>query len=105
MSVAEILILGLAVNQVVEVWHHSTLFAKSRQKLELLREDPSLLKYRWLAKPVEMLTCPWCFSVWAALLVILAWYTPFWFLDLILAVSRLANLVNDAFKAIRDRRK
>lgn len=43
----------------------------------------------------ELLTCPWCFSIWAAVVVVFFYYlTPdAWLLILILAISGLASLV------------
>jgi hypothetical protein len=43
----------------------------------------------------ELLTCPWCFSIWAGLMVIFFYFlTPFaWLPILILAVSGIASLI------------
>ncbi|GIW89693.1 MAG: hypothetical protein KatS3mg109_0125 [Pirellulaceae bacterium] len=101
MSIIDLVIIALATNQIVEIWHHSSLFASIRQKLQLMNEDPELLPHKWLAKPVELLNCPWCFSVWVALLCVLLSFTIAWWLLAALACSRLANVINDALKKLR----
>jgi hypothetical protein len=98
MTVMTALISALAVWEIVEVWHHSSLFATRRAYLEV--------RGGWLA---DMLLCPFCLSVWVAFLVIfilkmdvhLAQHVPRWVIDCIqlpiygFAVARLANLFND----------
>jgi len=92
------LIAALAVWEIVEIWHHSQLFAGRRAWLEA--QD------NWLA---DLLLCPFCLSVWVSLIVLLTVGTsvhleqhwPRWLCDLVLlpvlvfAVARLANLFND----------
>lgn len=43
----------------------------------------------------ELLTCPWCFSIWAAVVVVFLYFlTPdAWLLILVLAISGLASLL------------
>jgi hypothetical protein len=90
-------ILGaLAVWQAVEIWHHSRLMAPLRAITEM-----------WTNKLGELLSCPWCLSVWVgfAVAAVILWAGPGWFgqLSLVfvygLGLSRLANLGNDVFKS------
>jgi len=90
-----LIVAALATWQLVEIWHHSLLTAPLRSRAEM-----------WKGKPGELLTCPFCLSVWVAAccvlvlrfageglagrLSVIVIYT--------LAVSRLANLGNDFFK-------
>src|SRR5688572_14648553 len=87
MNMFDLLVVGLAVWQVVEIFHHSELVASDRASLEA---DNGLIG--------QVARCPWCTSVWVALALGLWWYTvPVWFQWPIfaLAVSRLANVLND----------
>lgn len=111
MSLAQFVILGLAVWQAVEIWHHSAIFAEKRSLLEA-RGD-------WLA---DLTRCPFCLSVWVGMVFAfilnleftITWVPDasvslagvaevlFWFLQsglklfvYGLAGSRLANLGND----------
>lgn len=98
MTALTVLISALAVWEIVEIWHHSQLFATRRAYLEA--------RGGWLA---DMLLCPFCLSVWVAFLVIsilgmdvhLTQHVPRWVIDCIqlpiygFAVARLANLFND----------
>lgn len=98
-----LIVLALAVNQVVEIWHHSSLFARPRSALQLRAGDPDLLPTKLLEKPVEMLLCPWCFSVWVALTL----YLAFFFaggktLICVLAIARGANMINDYIRAAQE---
>lgn len=83
---------ALAVWQIVEIWHHSSLFAAWRARVELQSGFTAAL-----------LRCPWCLSVWVGLS-----YASLLSIDgnvsrvsgiicLGLAASRLANLGNDVF--------
>ena len=91
-------VLALAVSEIVEIWHHSRLFAGLRAWLEV--------QYG----PVpELLLCPFCFSVWVAGAVFLlsqagdalyAAHAEPWGLLIqlglqALALARAANLLND----------
>lgn len=101
-SLVDLCIAALAVWQIVEIWHHSSLFATKRARVELMEGFFG-----------QLLSCPWCLSVWVAwvvgvvVLVELPPTTDFWntvgfcvlgFAKLLVfgfAVSRLANLGND----------
>lgn len=113
MTLVQLLGAGLAVWQAVEIWRHSLLFAGLRARAELLE-----------GRLGELLGCPWCLSVWAAWLLVLppfllplpsalsvldmpgasfaAWCAfRAWELFVYgLAVSRLANLLNDALHGV-----
>lgn len=102
----DLVVLSLAVWQAVEVWHHSTLFADWRARLECW---PSWEEQRWsvlfgacrglggdkthrkwycrhlrreiLAREFarDVLLCPWCLSVWAGFVLGAAWFfLPAW---------------------------
>lgn len=103
-TVVELVILGLATNQVVEIWHHSTLLARPRAMVQLWQdEDNGSTK----EKIVELLLCPWCLSVWAAGILFALGRLPgmagwlVWFLTTALAVSRVSNFIADAEKRTR----
>jgi hypothetical protein len=57
-SATELAVAALATWQVVEIWHHSSLFAPLRARAELLEGRLS-----------ELLGCPFCLSVWVGTLV------------------------------------
>lgn len=100
MNLTDLLILGLATWQAVEIWRHSSLFAIPRAYFQA-RSDLRL---------GQLLSCPWCLSVWVAL-VLVAWWMysepiekhPVVYYAMIglrapilaLAISRLANAAND----------
>ena len=96
---AELLILGLAINQVIEVWRHSR--APWVVRLRMLAEsEPGTILY-WYA------ACPWCASVGFGLVFVIFFglerllfprlgsYGAVGLLALGLAASRLANWIND----------
>ena len=90
----ELIVAALATWQIVEIWHHSLLFATPRAIVET-----------WTSKLGELLVCCFCLSPWVALLCTLVMYCQdtrlaVWFAKSVitaLAVSRLANLGNDYF--------
>ena len=61
-------------------------------KVVLVRTKPSGGSRRTI---IDLLSCPWCFGVWAALVVIFAYFlTPFaWFVILVLAVAGVASFI------------
>jgi hypothetical protein len=90
-----LIITALATWQIVEIWHHSTLFAGRREAAQRLEN-----------KLGELLTCPWCLSVWvgfgcniATTVVDASWLSTVARIIVYgFACSRLANLGNDVFK-------
>jgi hypothetical protein len=89
-------LLGLAVWQAVEIWHHSELMSPVRMRVDLWAD--SFLR--------RLLTCPWCLSVWVGAILGGLWlYLPWWLqpfnlVTLGLAVSRLANISNDLTRGV-----
>jgi hypothetical protein len=87
-----LLIAALATWQIVEIWHHSLLMAPLRARTEM-----------WNNKLGELLSCPFCLSVWVGLFctagVTFAAVYDLEYVILAFAVSRLANLGNDVFKS------
>lgn len=88
-----LVISAIATWQIVEIWHHSSLFANFRARLELFDNYLS-----------NLLLCPWCLSVWVGFgFTALAVTSDLTQSNLPLipafafSVSRLANLANDYF--------
>jgi hypothetical protein len=90
----------LAVWEAVEIWHHSSLFASCRARVDLFDN--------WLG---SLLRCPFCLAPWVSLPVVAtigAWDTAtgwlhglLWLLALpviALAVARAANVCNDVLR-------
>lgn len=95
MSLLDLIVAALAVWQVVEVWHHGAIFDDWQAQVELWRGGFN----GWAG---QMLTCPWCTSIWIGFLVcgnlmLAAMVSAPWiaFFPYALAASRLANLGND----------
>ena len=88
----ELIAAALATWQIVEIWHHSLLMAGPRAITEL-----------WVNRLGELLSCPWCLSVWVGFACVGLPALPgsagsfFTLLVHAFAVSRLANLGNDVF--------
>ncbi len=105
MELSDLLLFGLAANQIVELWRHSPLFETYYEAAK--------------ARGWTVLECGWCLSVWVAfgLMVIRTLVTAiiglqtYWcawpaiacagityLVICALAISRLANLLNDFSK-------
>ena len=86
-----LIVAALATWQIVEIWHHSLLMAPLRSRAEM-----------WDNKLGELLSCPFCLSVWVGLCctagVTFAAMYGLEYVIMAFAVSRLANLGNDVFK-------
>lgn len=88
----DLIVAALATWQIVEIWHHSFLLATPRSIAEM-----------WPNKLGELLSCPWCLSVWVGAACTLGLQVPgscgsvTAFLVWAFATSRLANLGNDVF--------
>lgn len=93
-TLAAVVIIGLAVWQTVEVWHHSTLTAGWRVRVASWSWPDGAGFWGWLD---TLLGCPWCTSVWAAFVLTTFYYagSVFWLFVVALAVSRVANALND----------
>jgi hypothetical protein len=114
------LILSFAVWQLVEIWHHSGLFARRRSIVEswagwwfhrrtVLRRVAKkrfarikAICFRWWYDLFgwlgSLFTCPWCTSVWVGMLLVLLWHQELLAVNYIitgLAISRVANMLND----------
>lgn len=95
MTWLDVVIMILATNQAVETFHHGSLFAESRAKLEISEGFFA-----------ELLLCPFCLSHWVAALTV-GWYVvarwlvgETWELLALapvyaLAIARGAQLLND----------
>lgn len=82
---------ALATWQIIEIWHHSSLLAPLRARVEM-----------WTNKLGELLVCPFCLSPWVAMLCVVCLCVPsMWLASWVVyafAAARLANLGNDFFK-------
>lgn len=96
MTLSSVVVVALATWQAVEIWRHSALFANWRSITEM-----------WDNKVGELLSCPWCLSVWVGIaFCLLLHFSEVWLIGISsqiviygLAASRLANLGNDYFKS------
>ncbi len=87
-----LVVAAFAAWQAVEVWHHGSIFARWRAAVQA-----------WPGEGVrgrlgELLTCPFCLSVWAGTAAAAAVALDHWAAWVGvsgLAASRLANLAND----------
>ncbi len=115
-DLTDLAICALAVNQTVEVWHHSELFERKRESITQWLDAHSTVEtaapfrlsveLQWWWHKVRM--CPWCFSVPLGLAVVsyielvnhAGQFTPWLLLPVYgLAISRVANLINDTLHA------
>jgi hypothetical protein len=102
LSFVDVMIIGLAINQIIEVWRHSTLFQRVRYWLQVWQYEVAVWKPHPSNKIAtfipDLLLCNWCFSIWVAVGVIALsasgnWWA--WLVILALGGSRIANLIND----------
>jgi hypothetical protein len=112
-SALDVLVMALAANQAVEVWHHGAIFAGRRAAVESwpVLDDEGLARlgrlgrwnYRFWEFWQSLLLCPHCLSVWVGVAVAAGWLGGPWWLQAAvvgLATSRLANLLSDAGKRV-----
>ncbi len=89
MTPIDFIILVLATSQVVETYHHGSIFAGLRTRIELWPDG------FWYG----LLTCMFCLSHWVSLVDVIGWaFNPFGIPRFVLtafAVTRGAQLVND----------
>lgn len=95
-SLTQLIVAALAVWEILEIWHHSVLFAGIRARLEY-----------WENLAGDLLRCPFCLAPWTAGIVLLlsSWLdwsgrTAALWVVWSFAVARLANLANDAFYSV-----
>lgn len=95
MTYLDLLVCSLATWHAVEVWHHGSIFASARARLELTDG--------WFSWFANLMLCPFCLTVHAAVWITV-WYvatdelpnTVYWRLPVFgLAIARCANLAND----------
>ncbi len=97
-GLTNIVVLGLAVSQVVEVMRHSKLTLSLRTWALGAVSRGGLLGFA-----AKILTCPFCLSHWVAggftlLLLVSMWaFWPAQWLAVVFAATRVANLSNDIF--------
>lgn len=103
MGIVDLVVVALAVNGAVEIWHHSSIMVRWRSRLEV-RQD-------WVG---ALSRCPWCLSFWVAWFLSAFYVYSFDTRRLqidsvwqqfyagqvltyitVLAAARLANLIND----------
>jgi hypothetical protein len=97
-----LIVAALATWQIIEIWHHSKLFAPARSRTEM-----------WVGKLGDLLGCPYCLSPWVAIVCFsclnaekyfhadtLYWFELTSLVIYAFAASRLANLGNDFFKPV-----
>lgn len=92
-----LVVAALAAWQAVEVWHHGSIFASWRARVEAW---PGEGVRGWLG---ELLLCPFCLSVWVGTAAAAAVVADHWAPLLALyglAASRLANLANDVTRGV-----
>jgi hypothetical protein len=101
-SFVEVLVISLAINQIIEVWRHSTLFQSQRYLFQVWQHEVAMWKPHPANKIAsfipDVVLCNWCFSIWVALAVvgIFIWGNWMgWWAVMTLGVSRIANLIND----------
>ena len=89
----DLVLLALAVAHAIEVWRHGKIFADWRAWLEI---EP-------LGEFVtSLMLCMFCLSLWVATILLLFYAVPYVgpFVVWSLAVTRLANLINDATHSV-----
>ena len=101
--IVALVVAALAVWEIIEIWHHSALFAPMRAIVET-----------WDCKIGDLLRCPFCLAPWVSLAVVLLLLGLSEYLDAhgprplaflvkapfyAFAVARLANLGNDLSSA------
>ncbi len=94
MSVTTLAIAAFATWEIIEIWHHSALFASWRARIELWDG-------RVTGKLNQLLGCPFCMAPWTALVCLLLLMLPIlWIIPTVFASARAANLLNDYFHRI-----
>lgn len=84
----ELVLLALATMHIVEVYHHGSIFADLRARLQ--SSTSGFVR--------DLAGCMFCLSTWVGAVAIVLWTLEILWLRLLLcafAVTRLANLMND----------
>jgi hypothetical protein len=98
-----LIVAGLSVNGIVEIWHTGSIFSKVRENLTTTYT--SIDGGTWKSRRYELLLCPFCLSFWVSLFVLTSFLVghltgfPIHYVNLLFAVMRISNLINDYFKA------
>ncbi len=90
-TLTDLVFLVLATAQVIEIFHHSSICAGMRARLENFDNFVG-----------DLFSCMFCLSVWVAAILTVGYFFaaehPAWRLPVyVLAVTRGANLLNDVF--------
>ena len=83
-----LVIVSLAVWELIEIWHHGKVCATWRGHVQ-----------NWESWLGDLLGCPFCLSPWAALILTALLVSGAWWLVVVLAAARLANIGNDLLHA------
>lgn len=119
LNATELITMILATNQAVEIWHHSRIMSQRRDLVQQGLSPilpPAAIRSLFHRLPrgsetaksindfiVDLLSCPYCTAVWVAailFLLIQLVYPVGQFCTVALAVSRGANLLNDALYSV-----
>lgn len=99
MTLFDLIIVYLAGMQLVELYHHGSLFSSTGAiPLRAWAERQTGHENRIVRYLANLLTCPFCEAPWACAIVALGWRWggPLaWLIVFAIAASRLANLTND----------
>ena len=104
MSFTTLILVALATWQVVEIWHHGSIFSAWRSHAltwKLLTDVGSdrFLRRRWKRTRrflARLLGCPFCLSPWVGIILTVVFLVPYGWIPVAgLAAARLANLFND----------
>lgn len=92
----DLLVLGLALWQAVETWHHGSIFKRSRTYFRSWKKS----RYGIVRLLAELINCMFCLSHWVGATLVVAYlaagdYLPVRIIVWTLAVIRLAQLGND----------
>ena len=95
-AIGMFVVCAFAIWHAVEVYHHSKLFEGIRAEVESWESGrDEFLINRILIWLSELMQCPFCLSLWVAIVLVFLWATPLRFSVVILAAARGANLLND----------
>ncbi len=94
-NLLNLIIVSVAVWSAIEIIHHGEIFTQLRLFLKpKLNSNHTII--RFISK---LILCPFCLSVWIALLFCLTYNYIYYFI-IALCISRLSNLFNDVTKTL-----